>query len=169
MNESFSTNERIVTSYSHYNARHAEDSTFVELFNSLSSWLKVVDQKRGLINAHVISSNKAQVLVIPNDDKTSFSLIWDVSFWDFYEQFVRAFFSIMSIASDENLPGPIKAVFFSFTKNFFSNCIIDYLAKRFSSYKNICCIFEKYKVDCKNALLYINDNLRESCSEVCTL
>lgn len=169
MNNIIFPNERIAALYSYYHVEKAEDKTFMELFHSLADWLEVVDQKRNFIDTYVIRSDKAQILVIPNEDKTRFSLIWDVSFWEFYEQFVRAFFSIMNIASDENLPEANKRCFFVSTEKYFLNSIIDYLKKRFSAYKDICSLLEGYRFESKDILLYINDDLLDASIEVCTL
>ena len=169
MNSSVFSNETIAKLYSCYNAEAAEDAVFRELFQSLADWLIVVDNKREFIETFVIRSDKAQILVVPNENKSHYSLIWDMTFWDFFETFVISFFSVMSICSDDSLSEQLRKELLSFAGIYFINCLIDYLERRFSAYAEINPLLDKYRSSEKMEFLYIHENLRAASIEVCKL
>ena len=169
MNSSVFSNETIAKLYSCYNAEAAEDAVFRELFQSLADWLIVVDNKREFIETFVIRSDKAQILVVPNENKSHYPLVWDMSFWDFFETFVSCFFSVMSICSDDSLSEQMRKELLSFAGIYFMNCVIDFLERRFSAYAEISPLLNKYRSAEKTAFLYIHENLRAASIEVCRL
>lgn len=148
----------VAAAFKHCNAEKADDVFFSNQFLDYSMWFRDIDINRNYIDTYIIRSNKASIEVIPNEKKTRFSLIWDVSFWEFYEQFVRAFYSVKSTTF---LGYPLNNAFLTFTKNFFINSLIDYLQKKFCLHRDFCELLENYRYNKQISLLYTNEHLKD--------
>ncbi len=117
--------------YKYFDVEKANDPIFVDLYNSLSDWLVAINENRDCIATYIISSGKAQNFIVSNHVEKKFSLVWDVSFWHFYTDFLLIFFSYDSLRNDVFLDSETKDRLLFNTESFFKNSILNFLSGRF--------------------------------------
>ena len=148
--------------YRYFDVEKAEDPIFQELYNSLSKWLVAIDNNRDNIITHVIHSNKTQNFVVPKIEENKFFLVWDVSFWHFYTDFLLVFFSYESLMYDDFLDKATKERLLNNTTSFLKNSILNFLVARFSKNKDATDTFFSLKnVYYKSSEIHTNDKMMQ--------
>ena len=155
--------DQFLESYKYFDVEKTEDLAFFDLYNSLSDWLIAIDKNRNNIEKYVIRSNKMQNFTLTNKEEKRFALVWDVSFWDYYINFLLAFFSYDFLLDCDIKDNNNVNMWFANTESFFCSCILNYLSERFSRYEEIVELCSKLKTNYnKKAALCIREGTKEA-------
>lgn len=161
MSKTIFSDQKLVNLYKYCEVERADDLTFVELYKDLSEWLLAVNENRDSITTCVIRSNKAQNFTLLNREEKKFTIIWDVSFWHYYTEFLWTFFSYdcqMDYGFTDDLT---KRSFWENTASFFKRSILNYLSERFSKDKEVIEMLSKFKNECCGTVVVVHEGTKE--------